>query len=163
MGYGLGACIGAKYGRPDKICVNIAGDGCFRMNMQELATAMYEEAKVVVCILNNRWLGMVRQFQQVIYGKRYIATALDKKGGAGVIGKSRELGEEEPKYLPDFVKWAESYGAIGLCVSSEEDVRGALEQAKANKITTIIEFEIASEEIVLPMVRGGAPMIDMLL
>ncbi len=157
MGFGFPAAIGGKIGAPDKDVVCITGDGGFQMNMQELATAIYEKADITVCILNNRYLGMVRQFQQVFYGKRYVGTCLYMPGG------SPQTTDEKPVYLPDFVKWAESYGALGLRVETEEDVLPALRAAKDHKGTTIIEFIIATEEIVLPMVKGGAPMSDMIL
>ena len=161
MGFGFPASIGGKIGRPDADVVCITGDGGFQMNMQELATAVYEGVKVVVCILNNRWLGMVRQFQQVFYGKRYIATCLCAPGGN--IPKESVAEDRSSEYLPDFVKWAASYGVLGLRVEKEEDVEKALTRARENDGTTIIEFMVATEEIVLPMVKGGAPMSDMIL
>ena len=157
MGFGFPAAIGGKIGAPDQDVVCITGDGGFQMNMQELATAVYEGADVKVCILNNKWLGMVRQFQQVFYGKRYIATCLCEQGGTA---KDRSADSE---YYPDFVKWAESYGVLGLRVQTEEEALPALEKAKAHPGPVIIEFVLPMEEIVLPMVKGGAPMSDMIL
>ncbi len=166
MGFGFPAAIGGKIGAPDEDVVCITGDGGFQMNMQELATAVYEGADITVCIFNNKWLGMVRQFQQVFYGKRYIATCLCGPGGSAPAdskGNSGNAKKDSPVYIPDFVKWAESYGVLGLRVENEKDVLPALQKAKENKGTTIIEFIIASEDIVLPWVRGGAPMRDMIL
>ena len=160
MGFGFPAAIGAKLGSPEEDVVCITGDGGMQMNMQELATAVYENADVTVCILNNRYLGMVRQFQQVFYGKRYIGTCLNGPGGNPVDTKNSE---ECPPYIPDFVKWAESYGVLGIRVEREEEITGALQRAKEHHGTVIIEFMVATEEIVLPMVKGGAPMSDMIL
>lgn len=162
MGFGFPAAIGAKIGNRDKNVVCVTGDGGFQMNMQEMATAVIQEAPVVVCLLNNQYLGMVRQMQQLFYGKRYEATCLRRrrscpdncKGPSGAC----------PPYEPDFVKWAESYGAHGIRVEKAEDIEAALLQAKAYKdAPTVIEFMISSEEIVLPMVKGGNPMSEMIL
>ena len=161
MGFGFPAAIGAKIGSGKEDVVCITGDGGMQMNMQELATCMYEDVDITVCILNNRYLGMVRQFQQLFYGKRYVATSLCNSGGRPQNGKLSD--SAEAKYLPDFVKWAESYDALGIRVDNEADIISALRQAKEHKGTAIVEFMIASEEIVLPMVKGGAPMTDMIL
>ena len=161
MGFGFPAAIGAKIGSPEEDVVCITGDGGMQMNMQELATAVSQRLDITVCIINNRYLGMVRQFQQVLYGKRYIATCLNstKDCSADCKGPSDKC----PPYVPDFVKWAESYGACGLRVTSAEEIETALNKAKEMPGPVIIEFMIASDEIVLPMVKGGAPMRDMLL
>ena len=161
MGFGFPAAIGAKIGSPEEDVVCITGDGGMQMNMQELATAVSQRLDITVCIINNRYLGMVRQFQQVLYGKRYIATCLNstKDCPADCKGPSDKC----PPYVPDFVKWAESYGACGLRVTSAEEIETALNKAKEMPGPVIIEFMIASDEIVLPMVKGGAPMRDMLL
>lgn len=161
MGFGFPAAIGAKIGARDKDVVCITGDGGMQMNMQELATSIIEKANITVCILNNQYLGMVRQMQQLFYGKRYKITCLrrnidcpdDCKGPSGQC----------PPYLPDFVKWAESYGALGLRVTDPTQIEDALKEAKANDKTTIIEFLIASDELVLPMVKGGNAMSEMIL
>lgn len=161
MGFGFPAAIGAKIGAPDQDVVCVTGDGGMQMNMQELATAIYEDVDVTVCIINNRYLGMVRQFQQVFYGKRYVDTCLCSPGGSPIDAKASEA--EQPVYVPDFVKWAESYGALGIRVERGEDIIEALSRAKEHKGAAIVEFMIATEEIVLPMVKGGAPMSDMIL
>ena len=162
MGFGFPAAIGAKIGNPDKDVVCISGDGGMQMNIQELATAVTEETGVTVCILNNYYLGMVRQMQQLFYGKRYVATCLRRRKSCPADCKGPNPGC--PPYEPDFVKLAESYGAVGIRVTAPEEIALALEQAKANKnVPTIIEFMIATDEIVLPMVKSGNPMSEMIL
>ncbi len=162
MGFGLPAAIGAKIANPDKDVVCIVGDGGFQMNIQELATAMTQGTNVVICLLNNYYLGMVRQMQQLFYGKRYSATCLRKR--VTCPDNCKGPSDACPKYTPDFVKLAESYGACGIRVEKEEDIDAAFEQAKRNKhIPTIIEFMISTDEIVLPMVKGGNPMSEMIL
>lgn len=162
MGFGFPAAIGAKIGRPDADVVCISGDGGMQMNIQELATAVVEEVPVTVCILNNYYLGMVRQMQQLFYGKRYEITCLRRQIGCpdGCKGPN----EACPPYVPDFVKWAESYGAHGQRVTSLEEAKAALAEAKERTdAPTVIEFMIATEEIVLPMVKSGNPMSEMIL
>ena len=159
MGYGLGACIGAQLGQPDKICINIAGDGCFRMNMNELATASHYNIPIIEVVINNHVLGMVRQWQKLFYGKRYSMTNL--KSGALF---RRTNGQEMPEYTPDFVKLAESYGAKGIRVMKKEDIAAAFEEAKKNtKTPTLIEFVINPEELVYPMVQPGGTLEDLIM
>jgi len=161
MGFGFPAAIGAKIGCPESDVVCITGDGGMQMNMQELATAMIEKANITVCIINNGYLGMVRQMQQLFYGKRYKITCL--KRNIDCPDECKGPGPQCPEYLPDFVKWAESYGALGLRVTDPTQIVDALKEAKANDKTTIIEFIIASDELVLPMVKGGDAMSEMIL
>lgn len=161
MGFGFPAAIGAKIANPDKTVICISGDGGMQMNIQEMATSVAQDAPVVVCLLNNYYLGMVRQMQQLWYGKRYEATCLRRRKGCPADCKGP--GEGCPPYSPDFVKLAESYGARGIRVSHEEEIAPALEAALASPVTTIIEFLIATEDIVLPMVKGGNPMSEMIL
>ncbi len=162
MGFGFPAAIGAKIGAPDKDVVCISGDGGMQMNLQELATAVCEGVGLTVCILNNQYLGMVRQFQQIFYGKRYIDTCLRKRVGCPENCKGPS--DACPPYVPDFIRLAESYGAKGLRVEKAEDIVPALKEAQQSKnIPVVIEFLIASDEIVLPMVRGGNPMSEMML
>ena len=151
MGFGFPAAIGAKIARPDKNVICVTGDGGFQMNMQEMATSVVEKTPVVVCLMNNEYLGMVRQMQQLFYGKRYVATSLKSAPNA--------------QYFPDFVKWADSYGIQGIRVMNREDVKPALEKARqlANDRSVLIEFMIESDEIVLPMVKGGSALSDMIL
>ncbi len=161
MGFGFPAAIGAKIGCSESDVVCITGDGGMQMNMQELATAMIEKANITVCIINNGYLGMVRQMQQLFYGKRYKITCL--KRNIDCPDECKGPGPQCPEYLPDFVKWAESYGALGLRVTDPTQIVDALREAKANDKTTIIEFIIASDELVLPMVKGGDAMSEMIL
>ena len=138
MGYGLGAAIGAKFGRPDKVVVNIAGDGCFRMNMNEVATAARNNLPLVEIVINNHVLGMVRQWQTLFYDHRYSSTILDDK--------------------VDFVKFAESMGAVGIRVTKKEEVGPAIEKAIALNTTVVLDCQIDCDDKVFPMVPAGAPI-----
>ena len=140
MGYGLGAAIGAKVGCRDKVVINIAGDGCFRMNMNELATATRYNIPVIEVIFNNHVLGMVRQWQDLFYGKRYSSTVLDD--------------------VTDFVKVSEGMGAKAYRVSDIESFNSALKEAIELNIPCVIECEIAKDDKVFPMVAPGAPISD---
>ena len=136
MGYGLGASIGAKIGKPEAKVINIAGDGSFRMNCNELATAVEYRLPVIIAILNNRVLGMVRQWQQLFYGGRYSATTIDRG--------------------TDFVALAEAYGAVGIRVTRPEEVDAAFERALASTDRpVVIDFEIDKDEKVFPIVPPG--------
>jgi acetolactate synthase-1/2/3 large subunit len=162
MGFGLPAAIGAKIGNPDKEVVCFCGDGGMQMNIQEMATAVVQGAPVIICVLNNQYLGMVRQMQQLFYGKRYEATCLRMRKTCPANCKGPN--ENCPPYTPDFIALAESYGAHGIRVEREEEIAAAFEQARSYQdAPTIIEFLISSEEIVLPMVKGGNPMSEMIL
>ena len=162
MGFGLPAAIGAKIGKRDTDVICISGDGGMQMNIQELATAMSEEVPITVCILNNYYLGMVRQMQELFYNKRYSATCLRRRRSCPKECKGPN--KMCPPYEPDFVKLAESYGAHGIRVTTEAEIAPALAQAKANTdAPTIIEFMIATDELVLPMVKSGNPMSEMIL
>ena len=162
MGFGFPAAVGAKMGCPDKTVICITGDGGFQMNMQEMATAISQDAPIIVCILNNYYLVMVRQMQQLFYGKRYAATCLRKRVTCPANCKGPN--EACPPYEPDFVKWAESYGVDGVRVTNEEEMQKAFAQALEHKNkTTVIEFMIATDEIVLPMVKSGNAMSQMIL
>jgi acetolactate synthase-1/2/3 large subunit len=138
MGYGLPAAIGAKVGRPDKLVIDIAGDGSIQMNSQELATAVCNNIPVKVCILNNGYLGMVRQWQERFWNRRYSHT--------NICG------------TPDFVKLAEAYGALGLRVTEKDEVEAALRQAFEDPRPAVIDFMVEPEENVAPMVPAGAPI-----
>ena len=140
MGFGLGACIGAKTGRPDKIVVNIAGDGCFRMNMNELATASRYNIPIVQIVINNHVLGMVRQWQTLFYGKRYSQTILQDK--------------------VDFCKVAEGLGCEAIRITKKEEVEPALRKAISSDHPVVIECIIDEDDKVFPMVPGGAPISD---
>ncbi len=140
MGYGLGACIGAKVGMPDKICVNIAGDGCFRMNMNELATASRYNIPIIQIIINNHVLGMVRQWQTLFYDKRYSQTILSDK--------------------VDFVKVSEGLGCEAVRVTKREEVGPALEKAISLQKPVVIECVIEEDDKVFPMVPAGAAISE---
>jgi acetolactate synthase I/II/III large subunit len=136
MGYGLGACIGAKVGNPDKIVVNIAGDGCFRMNMNEIATAARYNIPIIQIVFNNHVLGMVRQWQSLFYGQRYSHTTLNDS--------------------VDFVKLAEAMGAVAFRVTKKEEVEAVLKEAIFLNRPVVIDCQIASDDKVWPMVAPGA-------
>ncbi|MCI6432472.1 MAG: biosynthetic-type acetolactate synthase large subunit [Lachnospiraceae bacterium] len=140
MGYGLGAAIGARFGCPDKVVVNVAGDGCFRMNMNEVATAARNNLPLIEIVINNHVLGMVRQWQTLFYGHRYSNTMLEDK--------------------VDFVKFAESMGAVGIRVTKKEEVGPAIEKAIELNTTVVIDCQIDCDDKVFPMVPAGAPIED---
>jgi len=143
MGYGLGACIGAQVGRPDKKVINIAGDGSFRMNLTELATAVDYKLPIVVAILNNHVLGMVRQWQELFYDGRYSATTIDRG--------------------TNFVALAEAFGARGINVTRPEEVDAAIKEALESKDTpVVINFEIDKDDKVFPIVPPGAPIDELI-
>lgn len=140
MGYGLGACIGAKLGRKDKIVINIAGDGCFRMNMNELATATRYNIPIIEIIVNNHVLGMVRQWQTLYYGQRYSYTVLEDQ--------------------VDYVKVAEGLGAKAYRVETKEDFEAALKNAIAMNIPCVLDCHIEKDDKVFPMVSPGASLME---
>ena len=149
MGFGFPAAIGAAIGKPKKPVVLITGDGGFQMNMQEMATAMSAKTPIVICIFNNSNLGMVRQMQQLFYGKRYEIT---------------DLTAEDGNYYPDFLKWAESYSCKAIRVFEKEDIIPALKAAKENKQgPTVLDFAVSPDDLVLPMVKSGTPLSEMIL
>lgn len=162
MGFGLPAAIGAKLGNPLKRVVCISGDGGMQMNIQEMATAVVQELPIIICIFNNGYLGMVRQWQQLFFEKRYSSTCMRYRKSC-----SKHCGHchiDCPKYTPDFVGLAKSYDAKGIRVTKNEEIKGAFEEALANdKGPTIIEFIIDSSELVLPMVPGGNALDDMIM
>ncbi len=143
MGFGLPAAIGAQVARPDKLVVDIAGDGSIQMNIQEMATAVQYRLPIKIVILNNGYLGMVRQWQQLFYDGRYAATCMD--------------------CAPDFVKLAEAFGAVGLRAQKPEDVEPVLTEGLALPEPVIMDFAVEKEECVYPMVPAGAPITEMLL
>lgn len=159
MGYGFPGGIGAKLGKPDVPVIVISGDGGMQMNIQEFATAVLEELPIIICVFNNAYLGMVRQWQKLFYGKRYGMTNLR----SGALFR-RTDGKEMPEYTPDFIKLAESYGARGIRVTQKEEIANAFEKAKKNKkVPTLIEFMIDQEEMVYPMIQPGGTLEEMIL
>ncbi len=143
MGYGLPAAIGAQMARPDRLVVDVAGDGSIQMNSQEFATAVQYGLPVKVVILNNRYLGMVRQWQELFYDKRYACTDMS--------------------HAPDFVKLAEAYGADGFRATRPDEVEAVLEAGLKSDRVAIMDFWVDREECVYPMVPAGAPITEMLL
>jgi len=143
MGFGLPAAIGAQTACPNQIVVDIAGDGSIQMNIQELATAVACNLPVKVVILNNRYLGMVRQWQELFYEKRYAWTDME--------------------HAPDFVKLAEAYGAVGLRATKPEEVESVLSEGLSIKKVVIMDFVVEREESVYPMVPAGASITEMIL
>ena len=131
---------GAQIGQPDKVCINIAGDGCFRMNMNELATASRYNIPIIQVVINNQVLGMVRQWQTLFYGKRYSQTVLKDK--------------------VDFCKVAEGLGCTAIRVTKKEEVAPAIEKAIALKAPVMIECMIPEDDKVFPMVPAGAPISE---
>ena len=140
MGYGIGACSGAKTGCPDKICVNIGGDGCFRMNLIELATASRYQIPIIQIIINNHVLGMVRQWQTLFYGKRYSQTVLED--------------------AVDYCKVAEGLGCAAIRVTAKEEVAPAIEKAIALQKPVVIDCRIPEDDKVFPMVPAGAAISE---
>lgn len=155
MGYGLPAAIGAKLGNPERHVICITGDGGMQMNIQELATAVLEQVPITVLIINNSYLGMVRQWQQLMYNRHYAGTDLK----AGNYGENRPM-----QYIPDFVQLAKSYQAAGFRVFSINELSAALTAAqKEKKKPVIIECIVDSEALVLPMVKAGCSLNEMIL
>ncbi|MCB2148797.1 MAG: biosynthetic-type acetolactate synthase large subunit [Deltaproteobacteria bacterium] len=143
MGFGLPAAIGAQVAFPDALVVDVAGDGSIQMNIQEMATAVQYKLPVKVVILNNCYLGMVRQWQELFYEKRYACTCMD--------------------HAPDFVKLAEAFGAVGLRATRPDEVETVLRRGLETPGPVIMDFRVAKEECVYPMVPAGAPITEMLL
>ncbi|HQO03248.1 MAG TPA: thiamine pyrophosphate-dependent enzyme, partial [Spirochaetota bacterium] len=143
MGYGFPAAIGAQLARPDKRVFDIAGDGSIQMNIQELIVAVQHRLPVIIAILNNGFLGMVRQWQELFYDKRYSNTCIG--------------------FQPDFVKLAEAYGAAGIRIEKKEDVVDAIKKALSIKDRPIIlDFNVDKEENVYPMVPAGKSVKEMI-
>ena len=162
MGFGLPAAIGAQFGNPEAQVICISGDGGAQMNIQEMATAVCHKLPVIFCIFNNSYLGMVRQMQQLFYGKRYVGTCLRWQKDK-CPDHCKGPGDQCPPYVPDFVSLAESYSALGIRVTDPKDIKLAFRDAAANKNgPTLIEFIIDTDEIVLPMVKGGNPISSMI-
>ena len=145
MGFSVPAAIGAKMGRPDRTVWAVDGDGCFQMTAQELVTATVERIPIKVALLNNSYLGMVRQWQEMFYGERYSEVYLSTD-------------------VPDYVKWAESMGCVAIRVESPEEVEPAIEKANSiNDRSVVVEFRVDSGEKVFPMVPAGQSNDDLLL
>lgn len=162
MGYGLPAAIGAKLGNPQKDVIVISGDGGMQMNIQELATAVVYELPIIICILNNGYLGNVRQWQEQFYDKRYSHTCMRYRKSCDAACNSPN--PYCPEYIPDFIQLTESYGAKGIRVTKSDEIKSALLAAKENtKSPTIIEFIIDREINVMPIVPPGNSLNDMIM
>jgi acetolactate synthase-1/2/3 large subunit len=142
MGFGFPAAIGAKVGRPNKTVIDVAGDGSFQMNIQELATAVCYDIPVIVCILNNGFLGMVRQWQELFWNRRYSETVISCQ--------------------PDFAAVAEAYGALGITITKKKDVGDAIQTAIKAKRPAVLDFRVKAEENVFPMVPAGQSIDEMI-
>ena len=162
MGYGFPAAIGAKIGNPEKDVIVISGDGGMQMNIQEMATAIVNELPIIICILNNGYLGNVRQWQKMFYNKRYSSTCMRYRKSCDIDCNTPN--KCCPQYTPDFIKLAESYGAKGIRVTKADEIKTALLEAKTNtKAPTVIEFIIDREINVMPIVPPGNPLNNMIL
>lgn len=162
MGYGFPAAMGAKIGNPDKDVIVITGDGGMQMNIQEMATAVVYELPIIICILNNGYLGNVRQWQEMFFDKRYSSTCLRFRKSCPSFCNTPSACC--PEYTPDFIRLAESYGAKGIRVTDSDHIESALQKAKENtKAPTVIEFIIEREANVLPIVPPGCPLNNMIL
>ena len=160
MGYGFPAALGAQVACPDHIVFDVAGDGSFQMNIQELATAVNNNLPVKIAILNNGYLGMVRQWQEMFYNKRYSGVCL--VGDYECVEKHTDSSGKQPLMLLNFVKIAEAYGAVGIRVTEKKQVREALEEALAIPKPVVLDFHIEPEENVFPMVPAGASLNQMI-
>ena len=140
MGFGLPAAIGAQLAAPDELVVDIDGDSSFNMTLTELSTAVQYELPIKVCILNNGCMGMVRQWQELFYGKRYSCSTLQN---------------------PDFANLAEAFGAVGIAVDKKENVAEAIENMLAQNRPCVVDFKVDREENVWPMVPAGGSIDEM--
>jgi acetolactate synthase-1/2/3 large subunit len=143
MGYGIPAAIGARAARPDATVVCVDGDGCFQMTQQELATAVLEDLPVVVVIVNNGYLGMVRQWQDMFFDERFSQIHLTQS-------------------LPDYAMLARAYGGAGYTVENEDDLRNALEEALASGRVAVIDARVDPREHCFPMIPSGAAALDLI-
>lgn len=162
MGYGFPAALGAKIGNPKKDVIVISGDGGMQMNIQEMATAVVNELPIIICILNNGYLGNVRQWQEMFFDRRYSSTCMRYRKSCSTACNTPN--QCCPEFIPDFIKLSESYGAKGIRVNRKEDIEKALFEAKNNtKTPTVIEFIIDREINVMPIVPPGNPLNNMIL
>ena len=161
MGFGFPAAMGAKFARPEAKVVCIEGDGSFQMTMCEMATAVLEKVPVVVIILNNYFLGMVRQWQELFYKERYSAVALTEPGGK--VAADKQADPSKVDYVPDFMKWAAAYGVKGIRVTKNDQVESALKEALACEGPVVLEAIIRPGEMVFPMIPAGAGVDDIII
>lgn len=162
MGYGFPAAVGAKLGSPHRDVLVITGDGGMQMNIQEMATAVVYELPVIICLLNNGYLGNVRQWQELFYDRRYAGTCLRYRRSCA--SGCHKPGHRCPEYTPDFIRLAQSYGAEGIRVTKEDEIKNAFVRAKENRTTpTLIECIIEREANVMPIVPPGNALHEMML
>jgi len=163
MGYGYPAALGAKFAFPEKTVVCIDGDGSFQMTACELATATMEKCPVIIVIINNYFLGMVRQWQELFYDKRYTSISLTSK--AGKADKDEQFKPQDHAYIPDFAKLAEAHGALGLRVMKKDEVTPALERAlqEVKTRTVLLDVYISPDEKVFPMVPAGKGLDEIIV
>jgi len=162
MGFGFPAGIGAKAAFPNKQVVVIAGDGSFQMNVQELATAVMNEIDVKIIVFNNHYLGNVRQWQEMFYGKRYSSTCLSKRKDCPPVCNSPSR-DKCPVYLPDFVKLAQAYGAAGIRINKKGEVESAIKKMLETPGTVVIDAWVEQETNVFPMVPPNASLDDIMI
>lgn len=143
MGYGLPAAIGAQVANPDGLVIDVAGEASILMNIQEMSTAVQYRLPVKVFILNNQWMGMVRQWQELLHGERYSESYTDS--------------------LPDFVKLAEAYGGVGLRAETPEDLDGVIEEMLATDKVTLVDVRVCQSENCFPMIPSGKAHNEMIL
>jgi acetolactate synthase-1/2/3 large subunit len=158
MGFGMPAAIGAQAGCRNRKVITITGDGSIQMNFQELVVAVEHDLPITVVILNNGYLGMVRQWQEMFYRKEYSAVRL----GTDKRARNENIRLKPPAYLPDFVKMAEAHGALGMRVTEKKDVTATLRKAIATNRPVVVECIVKSEENVYPMVPPGASLTEMI-
>ena len=162
MGYGFPAAIGAKLANPDKVVIDIAGDGSIQMNIQELATATLQRLPVIIVILNNSYLGMVRQWQDLFYDKRYSSVCTKQGTWCPPACKGDETACQA--YIPDFIKLADAYNAIGIRIKKEDEIENAIKEALNSKDKPVVlDFLVSREENVWPMVPSAAGLDEMLI
>lgn len=161
MGYGFPAAIGAQWAFPNRQVINIAGDASIQMNIQEMATAMYYNLPVKNIIMNNGWLGMVRQWQDLFYGKNYSSTEMTRPQ-PGHESSTNPGDWMNAEYLPNFEKLAHAYGAWGRKVTKRSELKDALQECLASKTVAILDVWVAREENVYPMVPAGASLNQMI-
>ena len=161
MGFGFPAAIGAKFANPNRVVICIDGDGSFQMTMSELATIVHENVKVIIIVINNYFLGMVRQWQELFYKERFSASNLTTKGADTKKDGFPAAGSID--YIPDFVKFVSAYGVKGVRIFKNEDVEAAVKEALASDKSFLIEAMISPEEKVFPMVPAGAGLDDIIV
>ncbi len=160
MGFGLPAAIGAQFANPGKKTIVVTGDGSIQMNIQELATVAHYDLPVKIIILNNHYLGMVRQWQELFFDKVYSATCLRRE--ASCAPDCNHPSDKCPVYIPNFIKLADAYGIPGECVTKKGDVKAAIDKAFSHNGPFMLDIHVSEEENVMPMVPAGQPINQML-